>query len=67
MKIHTFVGKISIEGLQQMDDQINSWMKRLGVEPVHIKQSLGMERHHGGQTEEPVLVVSVWYQEEDED
>lgn len=66
MKVHTFVGKISIEGLQQMDDLINAWLERNGVTPIQIKQSLGMERHHGGASEEPVLVISVWYEPEDE-
>lgn len=61
MKVQTFVGKIGIEGLSMMDDQINAWLKESNVTPAHVKQSLGMERHHGGASEEPVLVISVWY------
>jgi len=66
MKVTTFVGKTNLEGLKHMDNQINDWLRRNKVEPLHIKQSFGMERHHGA-SEEPVLVVSVWYHAEDQE
>jgi len=65
MKVQTFMGKASLDGLQHMDDQINNWLRKNHVEPVHIKQSFGSERHHGGQ-EEPVVVITIWYHAEDE-
>lgn len=66
MRMHTFVGKMSLEGLTQMDNHINDFLKRTKIEPVHIKQSFGAERHHGS-NEEPVLLITVWYHEVDDD
>lgn len=66
MKVHTFVGKANLEGLQQMNNHMNDWLRRYKVEPVHIQQSFGQERHHGS-ADEPVLIISVWYHAEDEE
>ena len=66
MKMKTFVGKASIEGLQQMEDQVNNWLKRNKIEPVTVKQSFGTERHHGA-GEERVLVISLWFHPPDDE
>jgi hypothetical protein len=66
MKVHTFIGKANLEGLQQMDNQINDWLRRKKCEPVHINQCFGTERHHGS-ADEPVLITSVWYNGEEEE
>ena len=66
MQVQTFIGKSNIEGLHQMDDHINEWMKRYKVSPDHIAQSCGQERHHG-QNDEPVVIITVWYESEIED
>jgi len=63
MKVHTFIGKSCIEGLHLMDGQINEWLARNHVVPVDIRQSTGSMRQHGA-NEEPVVVVSVWYEPE---
>ena len=63
MKVQTFMGKASVAGLQQMDCHINDWMTRTGNVPVQIKQSFGFDRHHDGRQDEPVVVISVWYNE----
>lgn len=65
MKMRTFVGKCNMEGLHQMDDHINEWMKRSSIEPIHVKQTFGEERFHGGNSE-PVVIVTVWYEPKDE-
>jgi len=65
MKVRSFLGKVNIEGLNMMDDQINEWIRRHKVTPIHIKQSHGMERHHGAEAE-PILVVTIWYESNDE-
>jgi len=62
MKVHTFLGKASMEGLKHMDEQINQWLDRHEVVPAHIKQSFGMDQHHDGRRQEPVLVISIWYE-----
>lgn len=66
MKVQTFVGKSNIEGLHQMDSHINEWMRRNDIKPVHICQSCGSERHHG-QNDEPVVIITVWYEAESDD
>lgn len=61
MRVQTFVGKVSMESLQQMEEHINAWLAEHNVEPKHIKQSFGYERGQlqGGQ--EPVIILTVWY------
>ena len=61
MKIQTFIGKSNIEGLHQMDNHINEWIRRNKVKPITIHQFSGQERHHG-QNEEPVVITSIWYE-----
>jgi hypothetical protein len=67
MKVQTFVGKVSIEGLHKMDDQINNWLKRNKITPITITQSFGSERHHDGRNAEPIVVTSIWYEPGEED
>jgi len=62
VKVRTFMSKANLDGLSQCDEQINSWLNRMDVEVLHIKQSTGFERHHG-QSSDPIVVTSVWYQE----
>ena len=64
MKVHTFMGKVSIEGLHQMDGHINEWLEENKVKLHEIRQSFGMHKHHDGRREEPVLLVTVWYEDE---
>lgn len=68
MKVQSFVGKVNIEGLHQMDDHINKWLRENEIEPLHIKQSFGHERGKGA-NEEPVVIITIWYEggEEKED
>ncbi len=63
MKIQTFIGKSNIEGLHQMDNHINEWIRRNKIKPITINQFAGLERHHG-QNEEPVVVTSIWYDQD---
>lgn len=64
IKVHSFIGKVNIEGLHMMDDHINEWMRRNKITPVHIKQVFGTERHHGT-NEEPIMITSIWYEHTD--
>lgn len=61
MRIQTFIGKVSMESLKQMDEHINEWMVRNKVVPTHVKQVFGYERSHHHPDEEAVLIVSIWY------
>jgi hypothetical protein len=61
MQVQTFVGKVSIETLRQMDEHINDWMAKNKIEPKMINQVFGNERHSHHQETEPVLVTSIWY------
>lgn len=61
MRAQTFLAQMSMESLQTMDEQINSWLDRTGVQVRSIKQvfAYAHSHHHDGQ--EPVMVVTVWY------
>ena len=61
MRVRTFVGKVSIEGLRQMDEIINHWFETHEVEPKFITQTYGTEQHHEVSCEEPVVITSVFY------
>ena len=67
MKVQSFLGKVTIEGLHQMDHHINEWLKRRRVTPLHIKQSFGSEKFHDGRNQEPIVVITVWYEGEEEE
>ncbi len=66
VKVQTFLGKATIDGLHQMDTHINEWMKRHSVKPLHIQQSFGSDRHHDGRNQEPIIVISIWYEAAEE-
>lgn len=61
MRVQTFMGKVSVEGLRQMDEQINEWLDSHQVEPRFIQQCYGDERHHEVTSQEPVVIITVWY------
>lgn len=63
MRVQTFMGKAMVEGLAQMDKYINDWIAKHRVTPLHIKQSFGLDRHHDGRNEEPIVIITVWYDE----
>ncbi|HIJ66014.1 MAG TPA: hypothetical protein HPP77_08690 [Candidatus Hydrogenedentes bacterium] len=61
MRVQTFVGKAGVEALRQMDEHINAWLEDNHVEPKFVKQCFGYGRHHDVSSDEPVVLVSVWY------
>ena len=66
IKMQSFLGKVTIEGLHQMDIHINEWLARKGITPVYVKQSFGSDLHHDGRRQEPTIVITVWYEAEEE-
>ena len=61
MRVQTFLGKVSVEALNQLDEHINHWMEAHNIEPKHIVQSFGFDRHRESGSSQPVIVTSVWY------
>lgn len=61
MRVQTFIGKMSIEGLRQMDDHINTWLEDHEIEPKQITQCFGMGQHRETTSSEPIVVTSIWY------
>ena len=61
MRVQTFVGKVAMESLQQLEEHINEWLAHHNVEPKHIKQSFGYEHGQQSGAQEPVVIVTVWY------
>jgi hypothetical protein len=62
MRVQSFIGKVSIAGLQQMDHQINEWLERNKINLVQVKQSFGSDIHHDGRGREPIVVITLWYE-----
>ncbi len=60
MKVRTFMSKSNLDGLGQSDEQINHWLANENVDVLFVKQSSGYERHHG-QSSDPIVVTSIWY------
>ena len=61
MRVQTFIGKSSTEGLHQMDEHINHWLETHDIEPKLVTQSYGCGNHHEVSSQEPVIVTSIWY------
>ena len=61
MRVQTFMGKVSVEGLRQLDEHVNNWITENNVEPKSIHQVFGYERSREGGSPEPVIITSVWY------
>jgi hypothetical protein len=61
VRIQTFIGKVSVEALHQMDSTINHWMEANHVEPKFVHQNFGYERHNEVASQEPVVVTSIFY------
>jgi hypothetical protein len=61
MRVQTFMSKVGIDTLHEMDDHINKWLEEHNVEPKFVTQSCGNEPHRDVQGEEPVVVTSIWY------
>ena len=61
MRVKTFIGKVSVEGLRQMDEHINHWLEEQNVQPQFITQTYGIHQHHDTSSQEPVVISSIWY------
>ena len=61
MRVRTFMGKVGVESLQQMDDHINAWLKKVEVEPKIVNQTYGTETHRQSNMTEPVVITQIWY------
>jgi hypothetical protein len=61
MRVQTFIGKVTMDGLNLMDEHINKWLEEHNVEPKLVKQSFGYERPQLQGQQEPVIIVTVWY------
>ncbi|HOH29094.1 MAG TPA: hypothetical protein PLC40_05430 [Candidatus Hydrogenedentes bacterium] len=62
MQVQSFIGKVSITGLQQMDHQINEWLVKTTPKVTFVKQSFGTDLHHDGRAREPIVVITLWYE-----
>ncbi len=61
MRVQTFIGKVSMDGLRQMDAQINHWLEVHKAEPKFVSQCFGIEPHREVTSREPVIITSIWY------
>jgi hypothetical protein len=61
MRVQTFMSRVSVDALHQMDQHINDWLATHEVEPKMVSQSFGQDKARDGGVQEPIVVVSVWY------
>lgn len=59
IRIRTFHGRLSDEGLAFMDDKINEWLD--GHPEVEIKNVTSTVGLYEGKIKEPALILNVWY------
>lgn len=65
MRVQSFIGKASVEGLHQMDNLINEWIKRTRPRIIQITQSPCTVIKHDGRDQETIIVVTILYEEGD--
>ncbi len=65
MRVQTFLGKVHMEALRLMDEQINDWMKHNNITPTHITQTMGVEIVGDKTNSEPVVITSIWFEDGD--
>lgn len=53
-----FFSKIAVSSLQHMENQINEWLDESCYEVKHVGHSIGVME---GKTQEPNLILCVWY------
>ncbi|MCX8064437.1 MAG: hypothetical protein N3G21_04615 [Candidatus Hydrogenedentes bacterium] len=63
MRVQSFMGKASLEGLHQMDNLINEWIKRTKPKIIQITQSPCTVVKHDGRDQETIIVVTILYEE----
>jgi hypothetical protein len=61
VKVHSFVCKVSIEAVQQMDEVMSAWMTENQVVPQFVVQTASAEGDRQGHGRDPVLITSIWY------
>jgi hypothetical protein len=62
MRVQTFLGKVNMESLRVMDEQINDWLTHNSITPSHITQAMGVEIVGDKSNAEPVVITSIWYE-----
>ena len=62
MRVKTFVTKLSVEAVHDMDGTIGDWIERNGAVLKIVTQTVGEEKGHDGRQAESVLVTSIWYE-----
>lgn len=59
IRVRTFHGRLSDEGMAHMDDKINEWIdQHADIEVKFVSTSIGTFE---GKIREPALVVNIWY------
>lgn len=59
IRVRTFHGRLSDDGLAYMDDKINEWLD--GHPEIEIKQVTTTVGLYDGKIKEQALIVNVWY------
>lgn len=58
VRCRIFNSKIALASLQHMETQINEWMDENDFEIKHVGHCIGVME---GKTQEPNMIVTVWY------
>jgi len=63
MRVQSFMGKATLEGLHQMDILINDWIKKNKPKIIQINQCPCTIIRHDGRDQETIIVITILYEE----
>ncbi len=63
MRVQSFIGKASLDGIHQMDNLINEWIKRTRPKIIQISQCPCTTSRQDGRDQETIIVVTILYEE----
>ena len=61
MRVKSFMTKVTMDAIREMDDSINSWLEHNKIEPKFITQAIGEDQGRENRPSERLIVISVWY------
>ncbi|HOV33645.1 MAG TPA: hypothetical protein PLX23_09810 [Candidatus Hydrogenedens sp.] len=63
MRVQSFIGKASVDGIHQMDNLINEWIKRARPKILLMTQCPCSTSTHDERDKETIIIVTILYQE----
>ncbi|MEX2016204.1 MAG: hypothetical protein WD873_06155 [Candidatus Hydrogenedentales bacterium] len=61
MQVKSFMTKVTMDAIREMDDSINDWLEKNNIEPKFVTQAIGGDQGRENRPSERLIVISVWY------